>query len=106
MQSFFKNKAKTIAIASTILLLIAAVLYYRQIQIKKAAEAQLDMERKETAQRIREGARLQAEQLRKNPMVIQKDPFAPEETTDADELAQIKLWHQTPPEQRHKLLNN
>jgi hypothetical protein len=109
MKSHLKKKSKIISIAAiALLLVIFATLYYRNIQIEKAKaeEAKLDIERKEVSKKMREGGRLLAEQLRKNPIVMPDDALAAEEKTDVDEFAQIKLWQATPPKEREKLQSN
>lgn len=104
MRAYFNRKYKTIAFISALLLITTTMLYYRQVEMHEKAEAKLNNERRETAHRIREGAKLLADRTRKNPNYAsyKKDPFAPKDMTDADELAQIKLWNKMSPEQRKK----
>ena len=89
-------------------LIVTFAAYYRhhQIQIAKAAEAKLDLERKAISERMREGGRQLAEQMRLHPIKMQEDPFAEPEPSDAEELANAKLWHKTPPSQRAKIFSN
>ena len=59
--------------------------------------------RKAISEKMREGGRQLAEQMRLHPMKLQADPFAEPEPSDADELANAQLWHKTPPAQRAKI---
>lgn len=86
--------------------LLITYLGLQQYQAKQAqiAEEKLDQERKETSERIRLAAKLLAEKNAKNPLKLPVDPLAPPAPSDSEELANIKLWQQTPPEQRNKLV--
>jgi hypothetical protein len=87
-----------------ILGLISATSYWLYQKQSDLTELKLDQERKETAEKIRAAAKLLSAQNAKNPIKIPVDPLAPPPPSDAEELAQIKLWQQTPPTQRDKLI--
>ena len=85
--------------------ILASMVYYRQHQLEQtqAEDQKLTLERKATSERLREGGRQLAEQMRLHPLKFPDDPFAEPAPSDAEELAQAKLWHQTPPSQRAKI---
>ena len=87
-----------------ILGLISATSYWFYQNQRNLTEVKLDQERKETAEKIRAAAKLLSAQNAKNPIKIPVDPLAPTPPSDTEELAQIKLWQQTPPKERSKLL--
>jgi hypothetical protein len=93
-----------VAIVSATLIIAFLCLQKYQATQAKIAEQKLDQERKETGERIRAAAKLLAEQNAKNPLKLPDDPLAPPAPSDSEELANIKLWQQTPPEHRHKLV--
>ncbi len=103
------NQIKPKKIAAIALAIALAGLAYYQYQAYDT-ERKLDIERKEISQRLREQGRMLAEEARKHPIKIQHDPLTQDGNpfgtppSDAEEMAQIKLWHQSPPEQRKKLM--
>lgn len=86
------------------LCLISTIIYWCYQKYYHQTEVMLDQERKDTAEKIRSAAKLLSAQNAKNPMRIPVDPLAPPLQSDAEELSQIKLWQQTPPSQRDKLI--
>lgn len=108
MKNKYLSTKKIIIFTTVLALVIAGGTYYRhqQIALAKAAEAKLDAENKAIGDNIREGARQLAEQMRLHPIKMQEDPFAEPEPSDAEEIAQAKLWHKTPPAQRAKIFSN
>ena len=88
--------------------MLITLVYYRHYQSQQAIaeEHKLDLQRKESGERLRNNGRKLAEQMRLHPLKLRDDPFAEPEPTDAVELAQAKLWHQTPPAQRGKLFSD
>lgn len=103
------NQIKVAKIAATALVMTIAGLAYYQYQAYET-EKKLDIGRKQVGERVREQSRLLAEEIRKHPIIIPDDPLAPQGNplgdipSDAEEMAQLKLWHQSPPEQRKKLV--
>ena len=102
MRTSFTLFRTTLAVVILALLVVLLVYVQKQYQ-QKLAEAQLDLERRETAAKIRLYAKKLAEENAKNPIKMPVDPFSPP-PSDAEELAQIKLWHQSPPELRKHLM--
>ena len=96
-------------LAAIVFFIIVLAIAFYQYQAYET-ERKLDIERKEVSERIREQGRLLAEEMRKHPLIIPDDPLAPNGNplsstpSDAEEMAQLKLWHQSPPEQRKKLI--
>ena len=75
-----------------------------QHETQLTEEAKLDVERRRAGERMRALGRQSAEENLKHPLTLPPDPLAPAEASDAEELAQAKRWHETPPSQRKKLL--
>ena len=80
-----------------------AYYHYHLIHRVKVEEQRLDLERKASAEKMREGGRRLAAEMQLHPLKLQEDPFAEPDPSDTQELAQAKLWHQTPPAQRAKI---
>lgn len=85
---------------------VLAYYQYQAYQERKASEA-----RKAFIENFLKQARQLADENRKHPFVLPPDPLAPAEDplgrtppSDAEEMANIKLWHQAPPAQRQKLI--
>ena len=99
------SKKNIIFLSLLLIFIVAGMAYYRYLQLEhvKAEEVKLDLERKNVSERMREGGKQLAEQLRLHPIRLQEDPFAEPEPSDTDELAQARLWHKTPPAQRAKI---
>ncbi len=87
------------------ILMFASVAYYQYLEIEhvKGEEQKQDIARNAYSKKMRENGRLLAEQMKLHPIKLQDDPFAEPEPSDKEELAQAKLWHQTPPTQRVKI---
>lgn len=90
----------------TIAMPILAYFQYQAYQEKKALEA-----RKAFIENFVRQARELAEENRKHPFILPEDPLAPADDplgrtppSDAEEMANIKLWAQASPEQRKKLM--
>ena len=105
MTNRFLSKKNIIFISLLLAFLVAGMAYYRHLKLEhvKAEEVKLDLERKNVSERMREGGKQLAEQMRLHPIRLQEDPLAEPEPSDIDELAQARLWHKTPPAQRAKI---
>lgn len=108
IRNFLKFNFKSVAVLGFLIvvgLCTIAYMQYQAYQEKKEQQA-----RKALIENLVNQARKLAEENRKHPLILPPDPLAPAEDplgrtppSDAEEMANINLWHKSTPAQRKKL---